>query len=290
MERKVSFRKQLNELYVKRDKLEKECGLSPDYMTDHYIRELYKVYDQIRLVKWRMDQQLSHSGIYRNIGVRLGLITNPFNCRIISYKGESKMLKGMKKVMDLGKGMIKSNVYCAKEIYGFLKENGFDGVSQNKILGETKLGNRDVAIIHNEFTFACLAQRNLPSAICMANKEYAAIIVNDAWVNAPKSIKHAIVAHELGHIVEGHLDNPLWSWKNNLKRMIGHDDSIKAEIAADSYADPEALNEFLVLAEKHHKKLGLPITEISQRMKVCNSRIFTIWCNSRKFPIWCRNF
>lgn len=184
------------------------------------------------------------------------------------------MLKELKNVVSLGKGMFKSNIFAAKEMYGFLKANGVEGIMKSEILGETKFNGRDVILIHQEFVFAAMAQTKIPSALCMANKEYAAIFVNDSWRKASKSVKHAIVAHELGHMAEGHLDNPVWSWKNNLSRMIGGQGAIDTEIAADNYADPEALNEFLSLAAEHYNRLGLPIDEINQRMEACNSRWF----------------
>lgn len=172
------------------------------------------------------------------------------------------MMNSMKKVMDLGRMTIKTNVCAARQVYEFFK-------NKNKVelreLGRSTINGKDVYLAEYDFLFAAMAQRDLPAAMCMGNAHMYTILVNKAWMNSSKAVKEAIVAHELGHIVEGHLDNPMWSMKNNLKRMLGHDDSIKAEIAADKYANKEGLLEFLGLADLHYRRLGLPMEEIYQR-------------------------
>ena len=69
--------------------------------------------------------------------------------------------------------------------------------------------------------------QDMPAA-ALTNDGY--IIVNNEFMNSPKSIQKVIIEHELGHLKANHKG----SLKSFIKRRIGHKDAISMEIQADS--------------------------------------------------------
>lgn len=112
-------------------------------------------------------------------------------------------------------------------------------------IGATKLNNAKVHLVEDNikalspFPNAVVARALVDGKV--TTNEYI-IYVNKEWSCLERHIKKAILAHELGHIKEGHLERSQQELIiSNIGRVFGSTSSLKRELEADSAAAKQGL-------------------------------------------------
>jgi hypothetical protein len=170
-------------------------------------------------------------------------------------------------IKDFMVGQVKMNYKAYVDTKALMKEQGIEGLSSMRDIGETTINGKKVYLKHFNGIFVLQGQKDMPSALVgKINGEFM-ILVNDAFMAASKEVRDAILAHELGHIKCGHLDNlnPL----NSFKRMFGAESSIKMELEADKVAieagHMDGLSLVMDKIEEFYDMIGMGQKEIRER-------------------------
>jgi hypothetical protein len=172
-------------------------------------------------------------------------------------------------IKDFMVGQVKMNYKVYIDTKALIKEQGIEGLSSMRDIGETTINGKKVYLKHFNGIFVMQGQKDLPSAlVCKINGEFM-ILVNDAFMAASKEERDAILAHELGHIKCGHLDNP--NPLNMFKRMLGMDSTIQMELEADKVAieagHMDGLSLVMDKIEEFYDMIGMGRKEIMERKR-----------------------
>jgi hypothetical protein len=178
-------------------------------------------------------------------------------------------------VKDFMVGQVKMNYKVYVDTKALIEEQGVEGLLSMRDIGETTINGRKVYLKHFNGIFVLQGQKDMPSALVgRINGEFV-IVVNDAFMAADKEIQEAILAHEIGHIKCGHLDNP--NPLNMFKRMFGAESTIKIELEADRVAIDNGHLDGLVKVmdniEKFYDMAGMGHKEIVARRRQLNIAI-----------------
>jgi Zn-dependent protease with chaperone function len=88
-----------------------------------------------------------------------------------------------------------------------------------------------IPIVLSDDVMSIISSNAFPNAFCTKNAFGYYIFINSLLMNISSSIREPILAHELGHIKSGHLDNITVDPDN----IVGLN-SLPAEMEADAYA------------------------------------------------------
>lgn len=117
----------------------------------------------------------------------------------------------------------------------------FDSILQNgvveKFISFLSVDGKEISIYHTNMMDMF---NNLPQAAAtkVSDNNYL-IVVSTGWMNAPENIKNWVLHHEVGHIVNGHLEDQRQCLTNNFKRNflpVLSESVLQKEQEADNYA------------------------------------------------------
>jgi hypothetical protein len=170
-------------------------------------------------------------------------------------------------VKDFVIGQVKMNYKVYVDTKALMKEQGIEGLSSMRDIGETTINGKKVYLKHFNGIFVLQGQKDIPGALVGKINGLFMILVNDAFMAVSKEERDAILAHELGHIKCGHLDNP--NPLNMFKRMFGADSAIQMELEADKVAIEAGHMDGLSLVmdniEKFYDIIGMGYKELAER-------------------------
>jgi hypothetical protein len=170
-------------------------------------------------------------------------------------------------VKDFMVGQVKMNYKVYVDTKALMKEQGVEGLLSMRDIGETTIAGRKVYLKHFNGIFVIQGQKDIPGALVSKIGGEFMILVNDAFMAASKEERDAILAHELGHIKCGHLDNP--NPLNMFKRMFGADSTIQMELEADKVAieagHMDGLSLVMDKIEEFYDMIGMGQKEIRER-------------------------
>ena len=136
--------------------------------------------------------------------------------------------------------------------------------------GETVFEGNEITLYKANLNM--LAYGHLPCAMIKKMEDEFFILVNSAWENAPKHVKKAILAHELGHLHSGHLNNLAETITLNVFRMFGSKKSTVREIEADAFAVDAGHKEGMLDLFQIMEDAGFENKEMITRRKAVETR------------------
>jgi len=196
------------------------------------------------------------------------------------------------------KSTVKYNYKAVKETFELCKEKGIKNAAQVEKLGTVVLKvpvpgtslklNVGVTLMVNDLLFTAAGQKEIPAGMIMnSGINTCLIFVNEAWRKASKETRYAIVAHEIGHLMCGHLfkGSPL----NGIRRMLGYESEIQKEIEADNYAISlgylDGVREYLYEIDMFYLK-NIPGSVKETKLRIDNYWKEACECNLEKGDFW----
>ena len=107
-----------------------------------------------------------------------------------------------------------------------------------KLIGQTKFNGTSMALVHNDFVSAIYGYLSMPFAMVAKHNGQYMIVVNTKWQETNRETKEAILAHEIGHVVNGDSDYlaNMPKYKRYAYQILSKKEQLQKEMAADLVA------------------------------------------------------
>ena len=138
-----------------------------------------------------------------------------------------------------------------------------DGDYEPILLEKITLNGKEITLV--EWELLALEIGDNPQAKIVKVGDEVTIIVNNAWSRADKKVKEAIIAHEIGHLELGHLDDAFKAALLNYKRKFGSKEATQREIDADNFAVEQGHGDGLLYWMSDLQKQGVTSKELNTR-------------------------
>jgi hypothetical protein len=152
----------------------------------------------------------------------------------------------MKRILKKTKENVKIWATLALEAKKIFETREEEGVINPVFIGRTSFMGKEISLWRQDV--ALVSSLGFPGAFVHKMGDQYRIVVNEYWVSAPEFVKRGILAHELGHVVLGHLEDPRARFLPSKMRAV--------EIEADAFAKANGHGEGMVeLLQKYDHQL-----------------------------------